>query len=95
MTPASSTHPRRERLRRIAGIVFLVLCVVFLLAGGRRKMRAYEQTTDEFGILTFNTISEAALVEDSTFAGVIRKDGRLYSTYDRSAPKEGKRACPT
>jgi len=73
----------------------LVLFVAFLVAGGGRKLRAYEEATDEFGILTFNKISEAELVEDSTFAGVVRKEGRLVSTYDRSAPKEGKRACPT
>lgn len=91
----SSTTPRRERLRRIAGIVVLILCVVFLLAGRGRKLRAYDQAGDEFGVPIFSKISEAELVEDSTFAGVVRKEGRLISTYDRSAPKEGKRACPT
>lgn len=40
------------------------------------------------------TISEAQLVIDATFTGVLRKDGRLMTQYDRTKPG-GRRACPT
>jgi len=89
------TSERRERIRKTVGIVLLILAVVVLVAGARRSLKAYEADSEQVGILTFQRISERQLVEDSTFAGVIRKDGRLYSTYDRSQPREGKRACPT
>ncbi len=42
----------------------------------------------------FEDISDLQLVIDSTFTGVIRRDGAIYSNYDRSAPPQ-KRACPT
>jgi hypothetical protein len=34
------------------------------------------------------------LVENATFTGVVRKEGRLYYTYDPTKPR-GKRSCPT
>ncbi len=40
------------------------------------------------------TISEAQLVIDATFTGVLRKGDRLFTQYDRSKPG-GRRACPT
>jgi len=40
------------------------------------------------------TISEAQLVIDATFTGVLRKGDKLVTQYDRSKPG-GRRACPT
>jgi hypothetical protein len=46
------------------------------------------------GVLPFRSISEKDLLVDATSTGVARKDGELYSTYDRSGVR-GKRKCPT
>jgi hypothetical protein len=46
------------------------------------------------GVIPFRSVSEKDLLLDATSTGVVRKDGELYSTYDRSAP-HGKRKCPT
>ncbi len=73
----------------------LILAVGLFLVGSRRAHKAYDADSGGFGILTYHRISERQLVEDATFSGVMPKDGRLVSTYDRSAPKLGKRACPT
>lgn len=40
------------------------------------------------------TITEAQLVIDATFTGVLRKGDTLFTQYDRSKPG-GRRACPT
>jgi hypothetical protein len=42
----------------------------------------------------FEQISDSDLVANATFTGVVRRDGRLYWTYDPSQ-KQGKQACPT
>jgi len=42
----------------------------------------------------FESIGELDLLMDATFSGVVRRDGRLFSTYDRSAPPQ-RRECPT
>jgi hypothetical protein len=39
-------------------------------------------------------ISELALIENATFTGVTRKDGKLFFTYDPTK-KRGKQSCPT
>jgi len=76
-----------------AGIALLVVAVL-LAIGLVRSHKIYDKSTEEFGIQAFTKISEASLVEDATFSGVVRQGERLYSTYDRALPK-GKRACPT
>ncbi len=53
-----------------------------------------EELAEVLGFAPFETISDRQMIIDATFAGVIRKGGKLYSTYDRSQPA-GKRACPT
>ena len=40
------------------------------------------------------SILERQLVENTTFTGVVRKEDKLWFTYDPSA-KRGKRSCPT
>jgi hypothetical protein len=83
-----------SRRRNIAAGVVLALALAFLWVGARREHKAYDSDDEGFGILTFRRISDRQLVMDATFGGVERRDGRLFSTYDRSAPG-GKRACPT
>jgi len=39
-------------------------------------------------------LSDLGLIENTTFTGVIRKEGHLYFTYDPTK-KRGKRSCPT
>jgi hypothetical protein len=72
----------------------------------KHKVYDDDEMAREFGMLTFQKISEAQLTIDATFSGTVRKaypieqDGesrmipRLYSTYDRSQPR-GKKSCPT
>ena len=83
-----------DKQRRIVAIVVLLVALVFVVAGTARTHRVYGMDGDEFGLLTFDRIREGALVVDSTFTGVARRDGRLHSTYDRTVER-GKRTCPT
>ena len=39
-------------------------------------------------------LSDRQLVENTTFTGVVRKEDKLFLTYDASQ-KRGKRGCPT
>ena len=80
--------------QRILQVGLGLLAVVFLVAGGYRSHKVYDQAKEEFGLRNFSDISEYQLVQDATFSGTIRKWGELYSTYDRTGPK-GKIACPT
>ena len=66
------------------------LALLFLLAGARRSFKVYERDAAEFGLAAFRRISDRQLVIDATFTGVVRRQARLYSTYDRSQPR-GKR----
>lgn len=84
-------------MRAFAGI--LVLAGAAMVVGG--FVRSHEVATfdsDELeellGFVTTETISDREMIEDATWAGVTRRKGRLYSTYDRSAPPTN-RACPT
>ena len=75
----------------------LLLALLLCTLGALRSHKVYDEPDGdfaEFGIVTFNTIGGLELVVDATFTGTMRKDGKFYSTYDRSAPR-GKRACPT
>lgn len=88
----------RKHIRRGIGIALFIAAVGMLVASAGVKYRVYDSAEDDpfavFGTLTFQTISEADLVRDATFSGTLRRDDRLYSTYDRSQPRQ-KRACPT
>lgn len=82
---------------RIAGGAALAAALIFLAAGLLRKHALHDPGASEFGIDQVATnISERAMVIDATFGGVERRpDGRLYSTYDRTAPQSSKKSCPT
>ncbi|MBI4881191.1 MAG: hypothetical protein HY812_16265 [Planctomycetes bacterium] len=84
---------------RKAAAVFILAAGVACVAVGR--VRSHEvrvldadELAEVLGVAPFDQISEAQLAIDATFTGVTRKEGGLYSTYDRSAPRS-KRACPT
>jgi hypothetical protein len=82
---------------RIAGGAALIAALAITATGLRRQHALYDAGAAEFGIVQVATnISERAMVIDATFTGVERRpDGRLYSTYDRTAPQSGKKSCPT
>jgi hypothetical protein len=70
------------------------LAVACLAAGICRRHKAYEKGSGDVGLLRFRKISDAQLTIDATFAGVVRRGDKLYSTYDRAQPR-GKRMCPS
>ena len=84
----------RAVFEKVAASVVLVLAVAFVVAACLHTHKVYDPDTEAFGILAFTRVGERDLVIDATFTGVTRRDGRLYSTYDRSQPR-GKQACPT
>ena len=88
--------PEKSRLRKAVTGALLVVALLFLIGAGVRSYKVLdpEAVADEFDIPTFLRVSEPRMTMDSTFHGVDRRDGRLYTTYDRLAPG-GKRACPT
>ena len=85
-------------IRNFTTAAALVLALTLLGAGLTMTRKVYEQEQesgeDEFGMLIFHRIPERTIVEDATFGGVRRIDGKLVSTYDRTAGG-GKRPCPT
>ncbi|MEW6747392.1 MAG: hypothetical protein AB1486_32070 [Planctomycetota bacterium] len=86
------------RVRYSLAILLLALSLWLIAAASGREHRVCVADADELheflGFYPHQAVSEFQLVEDTTFTGVTRRDGRLYSTYDRSKPA-GKRACPT
>lgn len=87
---------KNARLQKIIATTLLIAATGMLVAGLTIKRRVYDQDDEfkQFGILTFTRVSDAAMCVDATFTGVVGKEGKLYSTYNRMAPT-GKRACPT
>lgn len=92
----AQVRPRRRQPRRFNRLAIPVLAaaLLMLLDGAWREHRVYDPDTEEFGLLGFTRVTDRQMVVDATFGGVTRRNARLYSTYDRSAP-QGKRACPT
>lgn len=91
--PACARRRQPRRFNRLA-IPVLAAALLMLLAGAGRDHKVYDPDTEEFGLLGFTRVTDRQMVVDTTFGGVTRRNARLYSTYDRSAP-QGKRACPT
>ena len=83
-------------VRKIIAIALLIVSVVMLVVSQASTYKVYDDDplAAEFGLLTFKKISELELVIDATFTGTTRRDGKLYSTYDRTQVR-GKKACPT
>lgn len=81
-------------LQKTLTVIAVIAALVMLLVGGRRTHKVYADEADEFGLITFQRISEREIIEDATFSGVRREGKKLITTYDRSAP-QAKRSCPT
>ena len=64
-----------------------------LAVGGVRRHKVYE-AGDEFGVLVFERISEAQLVEFATTSGVYAQEGRMVR-HAWAAKRDGKQKCPT
>lgn len=86
--------PKRPIIETTAAAALLLLAGAFILVGAIHPRKIYDAEAEEFGMVAFMKLKGHELVVDATFTGVTRRDGRLYSTYDRSLPR-GKRACPT
>jgi hypothetical protein len=83
-----------EKRHKIIAVSLLVLALLLAGVGMTRSYRIYDESDAEFGLVTFTRIGQFQLNIDATFSGVVRKDGKLYTTWDRSQPR-GKRSCPT
>jgi hypothetical protein len=79
-----------SKIQKFLGILFLILALFFIIAGMARTHKVYEDEQSVF----YYKVAERRLVVDATFAGVIRRGTKLYTTYDRTAAI-GKRPCPT
>ncbi len=83
-----------RRAETILAVAVLSCGLVCLAVGAFAGHKVYERDDAAFGFLAYTRVSDADLVVDSTFTGVVRERGRLYSTYDRTQPR-GKQLCPT
>lgn len=83
-----------SKIRVTAAIVSLAAALGCLAAGGFRTHKIYDVDAGDYGVRVFHRVTDLQLVLDTTFGGVTRRGPRLYTTYDRSAPR-GKRSCPT
>jgi hypothetical protein len=72
---------------------FLLLGVVFLGVGAVRTHKVYEEDSD-FGVVVFNRVSEADLVEMSTYSGAYVHNGRMVR-HEWAMQQDGKQKCPT
>lgn len=86
----------KETTQKAVAAAVTVIALLLMLIGCFRSYKVYDQKDAfaEFGLVTFSRVSDRQLVEDATFTGTMRDGEKLYSTYDRSAPR-AKRACPT
>ena len=71
----------------------LIAAVVFLGVGMVRSHKVYEADSD-FGVLVFERVSEARLVEFATYSGVYSQDGRMVLRAG-ALQQDGKQKCPT
>jgi hypothetical protein len=82
----------------VGSVLVLALSATLLFLGQRTthdvRLMDAQELAELLGVEPFDTISDRQLLIDATFTGVVRRDGWLYSTYDRTAPPM-KRACPT
>jgi hypothetical protein len=82
--------------QKAAGMVLMLVAIGLIVLGATRSYKAYDddEVAKAFGIFSYQDVSDRQLTIDSTFAGVVRRDGKLFSTYNR-AEGGAKRPCPT
>lgn len=71
----------------------MLLGVVFLGVGAVRTHKVYEEDSD-FGVVVFHRVSEADLVEMSTYSGAYVHNGRMVR-HEWAMQQDGKQKCPT
>ncbi len=82
-----------DKIRSIFRGGLLLLGVVFLGVGAVRTHKVYEEDSD-FGVVVFNRVSEADLVEMSTYSGAYLHNGRMVR-HEWAMQQDGKQKCPT
>lgn len=85
---------KKRRPQLAIAFILLFAAAGLIAVGATRRVKVYDAGEDDFGFLTHTKVHDMALVADTTFGGIELKDGKLYSTYDRSKPR-GRAACPT
>jgi len=89
---------RRIPYRKLIAWTLLAGSLAMVAYGAGRKHTVYDPldpfAAELVALPNARTISELQLVIDSTFGGVVRRAGELWSTYDRTVAR-GKRSCPT
>jgi len=94
----SARHNRKSKPRWFAvamNAAILITGLVLIIVGiAAIKRPIYQPLTTGYGMLTYEQIGDQQMTIDATFGGITRRDGRLYSTYNRSQQRS-KLACPT
>lgn len=88
--------PQSTWTQKVVAGALVLGAIALLVAGQKATYKVYDddEIAAEFGIFTHNEVKDAGLVFDATFSGVFRRDGKLWSTYDREeGPKDT--LCPT
>lgn len=93
---------RDRRIRPWVVILILVAGCALVGSGFLIRRKVHDPVDASFnlgdfglaGLEPYRQITERDLLLDATFTGVVRKEGGLYSTYDRTATR-GKRTCPS
>lgn len=91
-----------KRLRPAIALALLVAGAALVGSGFLVQRKLADPSLEGFdlsgldvpGLTPFVGILEKDLLQDTTITGVVRRDGKLYSTYDRTQAR-GKRACPS
>jgi len=80
--------------RKTVATVLLAAAAGMLLIGSLGSHKVYDQRALKYDIDLSDEITEFQMIEDATFSGIESVNGKLYSTYDRTAERT-KKACPT
>jgi len=75
--------------------MFLLAGITCIIFGATKTRDIFTQVAFEEDIEFYDIVDEFQLIEDTTFDGIHYKNGKVYSTYDRTSEDGGKKACPT
>ena len=76
------------------GVIVMLAAIACLATGAIRQIPVVTLQSAGADTPEYEPLAEYLLVQDATFSGTLRKDGRLVTAYDRSLPV-GKQTCPT